>query len=112
MHAFLTNLVDEATAGDARPSVDQALVEVFGFGCSVGTIGTSVPGVSSRCAKFTTWRPAVCSRSNFSHCRWKDWHDPHRWCSQTSKPTVVVAAGQVAAGFTGIQLAKFLGAEL
>ena len=48
MHAFLKNLVDKATAGDARPSIDQALVEVFGFGCSVGTIGTNMPDVSSR----------------------------------------------------------------
>ena len=53
----------------------------------------------------------------------KDWHDPHRWRDQlaglyeasalwTSKPAVVVTAGQVGTGFIGIQLAKVLGAEL
>ena len=78
MHAFLTNLIDEATAGDARPSVDQALVEVFGFGCSVKTIGTSIwrcvvavseicglmhgPEMRGSCRVRTPsvpWRPAV-----------------------------------------------------
>ena len=49
------------------------------------------------------------------------WHDSHGWRDQfavsagsgrswTSNPTVVVTAGQVAAGFIGIQLAKILGA--
>ena len=32
----------------AEASEQLAIVEEFGFGCSVGTIGTNVPGVTSR----------------------------------------------------------------